>query len=155
MSYKVGFDAAPLDWQVEMLKHFPEIANRHYYPAMNRGARVVKTAIGSRMTFTDRSGTARRELNSRVSGRGVNISARIGWFGNVSAWYINVLEYGADAHVIGYVPKLGVQFGKNNPHPGVPALKFVEGGFEAAKDDVTMQMDAASDAVVADLAVKA
>lgn len=154
MSYKVDFAAADLDVQVELLKHFPEIANRHYYPAMNRAAREVKSAIGSRMTFSDRTGAARRELTSKVSGRGLNISARVGWFGNVSAWYVNVLEHGADAHVIGFVPRLGVQFGKNNPHPGVPALKFVEGGFNAAKGAVDSEMELASMKVVADLEVK-
>lgn len=154
MSYKVDFAAADLNVQVELLKHFPEIANRAYYPAMNRAAREVKSAIGSRMTFSDRSGTARRELNSKVSGKGLNISGRVGWFGNVQGWYVNILEYGADAHVIGYVPRLGVQFGKKNPHPGVPALKFVEGGFEAAKGTVENEMAMASEKVVNDLEVK-
>lgn len=154
MSYKVDFAAADLDMQVELLKYFPEIANRRYYPAMNRSAREVKSAIGSRMSFQDRSGATRRELNSRVSGRGLNISARVGWFGNVTAWYVNVLEYGADPHVIGYVPKLGVQFGKRNPHPGVPPLKFVESAFNATKGMVDAEMDMASALVMADLEVK-
>ena len=154
MSYKVDFAAADLNVQVELLKHFPEIANARFYPAMNRAAREVKSAIGSRMTFQDRSGNARRELTSKVSGRGLNISARVGWFGNVSAYYVNVLEHGADPHVIGFVPRLGVQFGKNNPHPGVPPLKFVEGGFNDAKGMVEAEMEMASALVVADLEVK-
>lgn len=154
MSYKVDFSAAELDYQVELLRHFPEIANKRFYPAMHRAAREVKSAIGTRMTFADRTGTVRSEFNSKVSGSGLNISAQVGWFGKIRGWYVNVLEYGADAHVVGYVPRLGVQFGKRNPHPGVPPLKFVEGGWNAAKNDVDVEMELAAVQVVGDLEVK-
>lgn len=154
MSYKIDFHAAQLDWQVEMLRHFPEIANKHFYPAMHRAGKAVRTAIGSHISFQDKTGTARSELNYKVTGKGLNIKAQVGWFGNVKGWYVNILEYGAGEHVVGYVPFLGVQFGKKNPHPGVPAGRFVERGFESVKTDVDAEMATAMNAVVNDLAVK-
>jgi hypothetical protein len=154
MSYKVEFHAADLDVQVELLKHFPEIANRNFYPAMQRSVRAVKTAIGSRMSFNDRTGRARSAMMSKVGGKGVNITGRVGWWGSGMPWYVNILEYGAGPHVIGYVPALDVAFTKSRPHPGVPAMKFVAGGYEAARPEVESEMETALFRTVADLEAK-
>ncbi len=149
MSYKVGFTAADLNWQIEALKVFPEIANKHFYPAMQRAARELKAEIHPNIPVA--TGTAASEFQARVSGKGLNIQARVGWWGRVQAWYINIQEYGAKEHEQGYIPNLGVQI---KIHPGVPALKFMEQGYQKSESNINSEMDMAAFNCVADLAVK-
>lgn len=150
MALKVEFAAADVAWQIEVLKQFPEIANKNFYPAMQRSVRAVRSEVGSRMTFNDRTGATRNRVMSKVSGRGLNITGRYGWWGPGAPIQANILNYGAVAHHIGFVPTLGVQV----EHPGLPALHFVEDGYAAAAPDVISEMNAAAAKTVNDLAVK-
>ena len=149
MSYKVDFAAADVQWQILALKEFPKIANTHFYPAMHRAVRALKAEIVPNVPVA--SGKARDTFRTQVTGNGLNIQARAGWFGKVEAWYINIQEYGAREHEQGYVPKLGVQI---RNHPGVPALKFMEQGFKNSQSDIDAEMAMAAEGVVNELAVK-
>ena len=151
MTYRVDFAAADVQWQIFMLQEYPKIANKHFYPAMHRATSTIKSAVGSKMSFKDRTGTARSEFRKAVSGGGMNITGRVGWPYGVKAWYVNVLEYGAVPHEIGYVPRLDV---KITNHPGITAMKFMERGQEQAKDDTEPEMARAAEAVVNELAKK-
>lgn len=150
MSLKVELHAVDLDWQIRLLELEPQIANKHLYPAMQRSVRVTRTAIGSRMTFNDFTGDTRATMQSKVSGRGMNITGRVGWWGSGTPITPNILEHGAVAHFIGYVPGLQVIV----DHPGLPALKFVQGGAEEAEPFVLQEMAQAANNITNDLAVK-
>ncbi|MBN8654827.1 MAG: hypothetical protein E6R03_17295 [Hyphomicrobiaceae bacterium] len=149
MSYKIDFNAADVNWQIDMLKLFPKIANQYFYPAMHRATSEIKGAIEPNIPV--RTGLAKSEFRKAVSGKGLNITGRVGWKYGTKAWYINVHEYGAPPHAIGYVPSLNVTIKK---HPGVPALKFMERGQEQADDKVNPEMARAAEAVVNHLARK-
>jgi len=150
MSYGITLHAVDLDWQITLLEFEPQIANKHLQPAMTRAVHAVKTAIGSRMTFRDRTGEARSTLMSKVSGQGMRIKGRVGWWGDGMPWHVNVLEYGTAPHFIGFVPALGVTV----DHPGLPAMKFVEGGAAEASPEVLVEMEIAAVNITNDLAVK-
>ena len=180
MSYKVDFAAADVQWQILALKEFPKIANTHFYPAMHRAVRALKAEIVPTVPF--RSGLARRTFKTQVSGNGLNIQARAGWFGMVDAWYINIVEYGARAHSI--LPETGIRtrrkrafanavstaYGMANTSgvhinvkgrwvtkrnvEGFAARRFMKEGFENAKPDIDLEMLSAAEGVVNELAVK-
>ncbi len=154
MSYKVGFAAADVQWQILALQEFPQIANKHFYPAMNRATSEIKTSVEANMPFQSRSGNARREFRKAVSGRGLNIIGRVGWPYGVESWYVNVLENGAPPHHIGYVPSLGDSGVTIKMHPGLPALKFMERGQNQAQGVVNPEMAKAAEGVVNELARK-
>ncbi len=150
MSYGVTVSAVDLDWQVERLKMEPQIANKHIYPAMQRSVQLARTQIGSNITFRDHYGTARAELSSDVRGKGMNITGRAGWFGVIQGWYVNILEYGAGAHAIGYVPALQV---KIMNHPGIAAGRFVERAERDVKGEVLQNMGMAAVNITNELAI--
>jgi hypothetical protein len=149
MSYKVDFAAADVQWQILALKEFPKIANTHFYPAMHRAVKALKAEIVPNVPVA--SGKAAGTFKTQVSGNGLNIQARAGWFGNVEAWYINIQEYGAREHEQGYIPRLGLSI---KHHPGVPALKFMERGFKESQSEIDIEMLKASEGVVNELATK-
>jgi hypothetical protein len=151
MSYKTDFSAADLTWQVMLIKEFPKIANKHFYPAMHRATNTIKTGLSASLPFQSRTGAARAELRKAVSGSGLNITGRVGWKYGARAWYVNVLEYGAVEHPIGYVPALNL---KIKMHPGLPALKFMERAQEDAKSKIDPEMERALVSVANDLSRK-
>lgn len=151
MSYKTDFSAADVQWQILALKEMPKIANKHFYPAMHRSTNTIKTGLSASLPFQSRTGAARAELRKAVSGSGLNITGRVGWKYGSKAWYVNVLEYGAVEHPIGYVPALNV---KIKMHPGLPALKFMERAQEDAQSKVDPEMARAAQAVVNELSNK-
>ncbi len=150
MSYNVTVSAVDLDWQIERLKMEPKIANKHIYPAMQRSVTLARTQIGSNITFNDWTGKARSDLSSKVSGKGMNITGRAGWFGGAQAWYVNVHEYGAPAHEIGYVPALQAYV---KMHPGTPAGRFVERAAQQVRAEVIENMGRAATAITNELAI--
>lgn len=147
MSYKIDVSAADVTWQILMLQEFPQIANKHFYPAMHRSTSAIKAAIEPKIP----SSRARAEFRKAVSGNGLNITGRVGWWGGIESWFINVLEYGAKPHKQGYIPFLGVTI---KMHPGVAAGKFMERGRLEAQDITDAEMIMAADGVVNDLAKK-
>jgi hypothetical protein len=149
MTYRVDFAAADVQWQIFMLQEYPKIANKHFYPAMHRATSAIRSAVEPNIPRD--TGLALSEFRKAVSGGGMNITGRVGWPGGSEAWYVNVLEYGAKPHEIGYVPELGVTI---SMHPGLPALKFMERGQAQAKDDTEPEMARAAEAVVNELARK-
>lgn len=149
MSYKTEFSAADVQWQIQMLKEFPKIGNKHFYPAMHRSTNTIKSKLEPNVPV--RTGLARSEMRKAVSGSGLNITGRVGWKYGAKAWYINVLESGAKEHAIGYVPALGVRI---KMHPGLPALKFVQKAQDEAQGTTDPEMARALEAVVNELANK-
>lgn len=150
MSYKIDFSAADVQWQIMMLQEFPQIANKHFYPAMRRSVNSIYGAVFPKIPVM--MGLARSEFRKAVSGNGMNITGRAGWAFGTKAWYINIQEYGAKAHAMNtYVPRMGVRI---KTHPGIPALKFMERGQAQAQSVTEPEMAMAAEAVVNELARK-
>ena len=147
MSYKIEFSAVDVDWQIQMLAIFPEIANKHFYPAMHRSANEIQGAIEPNIPVA--TGILKSKFRKAVSGKGLNITARVGWPNFSGIAYVIPLEYGAKPHPIGYVPNLDVTI---RMHPGIPAMKFMEKGREETQNAVDPEMENAMRAVVEELA---
>lgn len=180
MSYKVSFEAADVQWQILMLQEFPKIANKHFYPAMHRATSAVYSAVYP--NIPEDTGQAKSEFRKAVSGNGLNITGRVGWFGFVEGWYINFAEYGARAHpyaagssvrtkkkarifseymsspnrISGPKAKVFMYGGWKSVeiHPALPARRFLKNGFDQSIDEVNTEMFNASEEVVNELAKK-
>lgn len=147
MAYKVDFEAADVQWQIEVLKHFPEIAHKRFLPAMNRSVADLRKEIEPNIPV--RSGVGKSAFQDKVSGKGLNLKGRVGF--GPQGWYMNIVEYGARAHGMGYIPNLKVRI---DMHPGMAPRKFMEQGFARTKGRIDQEMAQAADQVVQDLAVK-
>jgi hypothetical protein len=145
--YKIQFDAADVDWQIQMLRIFPEIANKHFYPAMHRATNALAGAI--QPNIPHQSGLLQSKFRKAVSGKGLLITARVGFPNFSGVAYVVPLEYGAKPHPIGYVPSLGVTI---RMHPGMPARRFIEHGFQQTESQIESEMENAMRGVVDELA---
>jgi len=158
-----GIASPDLERQLDLLKHYPEIAEAHFRPAMDQAATILEGAI--RPNIPVLSGTALAAFGAKVSGKGLTIAAKVGWGtarSDRDAWYMNVVEYGAKPHEINArkggrliftgldgtvvsVPKVD--------HPGFPARQLMKRGLETSKAGIDAVMAAANEAAVRDLAV--
>jgi hypothetical protein len=143
--YKIDFYAADVNWQITALAGMPEIANRHFYPAMHRAANTLMGAID----VPYRTGLLYSKFRKAVSGKGLFITARVGFPNMAGVAYAIPLEYGAKPHEIGYVPSLNVSI---RMHPGMPARKFMEHGFQESQEYIEGEMEQALHGVVNELA---
>ena len=146
MSYKVEVHAADVDWQIQALIIFPEIVNKHFYPAMHRSANALVGAIEP--NIPEKSGLLKSRFRKAVSGKGLFITARVGFANFVGVSYVIPLEYGAQPHEIGYVPSLDVSI---RMHPGISARGFMAHGLEQAQSEIDNEMDIALRGVVNEL----
>ena len=158
----IGSEA--LQRQIELLKYYPEIFDRHFYPAMQQAAELVKSGV--RANIPVRSGRVQRALGSKlVHSKSLGTRAHIGFgkrYGQPSAPYAAALNEGAVAHEItarrtadGYLHfSSGGRFTAVGSvrHPGFSGRGFMEAGLEAATPGVDNLMDAASGRVVQELA---
>jgi len=145
--YKIEFSAADVDWQIRMLTIFPEIANKHFYPAMHRATSTLMGAIEPNIPSD--KGLLKSKFRKAVSGKGLFITGRVGFPNFAGVAYVIPLEYGAKPHPIGYVPGLDVSI---RMHPGLPARKFIERGFDQTQSQIENEMDQGMRAVVNELA---
>jgi len=145
--YNISFSAADVDWQIRMLAIFPEIANKHFYPAMHNSANQLMAAIEPNIPHD--TGLLQSKFRKAVSGKGLFITARVGFPNFSGVAYVVPLEYGAKPHPIGYVPGLDVSI---RMHPGLPARKFIERGFQQTESQIESNMEQAMRGVVDELA---
>ena len=99
MSSSMKFDmtSSDLDRQIELLKYYPEIAAKHFKPAIARVVSDVENVIEPMIPI--RSGHAADTFGSKVSGRGIeSLKGQIGWFDKGDAWYVPIVESGATSH---------------------------------------------------------
>lgn len=179
--FKIGVLAPDLDHQIELLKAFPQIVEKHFVPAFKRDAKAIEGRI--RPTIPVLSGRAQRAFRSSVTGKGVNLTAQIGWAGGKKyPWYINIVEHGAIAHplnkdvsirgskrktalfnahisnpnrshVEGVHVKIGDRWVTMESHPGISARGFMAAGRSAMTSLVETDMAQANEAVVKELAI--
>src|SRR5688572_4927416 len=114
MAIKMDMTSVDLDRQIALLKHYPQIMEKHFRHVLVKDVKLLADRI--RPNIPVRSGKAMKTFKSRVTGKGLKMQGQVGWWGKSAPWSINVLEHGAKPHTIGYVPRLGVSFSKH-PHP--------------------------------------
>jgi hypothetical protein len=168
---KVDMSADDLDKQIELLKLYPEILEKHFVPVLKRDVKELETRI--RPTIPVLSGKAQRMFRSKVTGKGINLTGQVGWAnGKKAPWYINVVEHGAKAHVIepkgktvsglgkllsgkkfGHILHWGTVFATHVNHPGFSKRGFMAAGFSAMQAVINADMAQASEGVVKDLAL--
>lgn len=173
MSIKIDMTSDDVDKQIEILKHFPDLAEKHYRPAIKRDVSLLESNIEPNIPlFTGRSAET---FASRVSGRGFRLKGRVGWIKQGDPYYINIVEHGAEPHeiVAGNVSmkkfKAGqggskflaipgtydggdFSFRKKVRHPGMEARGFMAAGYAAIQPIVERDLSEANEKIIADLA---
>lgn len=157
MSFRTDMTSPELDQQVQLLKHFPEIVSKHFRPLLAKNVAMLHSKIKG--DIPEDTGRARAAFKKTVSGKGIFMQGRVGWWGKDAPYYINVLEYGAKPHRIvprdpnGWLRLNGGHLVKSVDHPGVKKHAFMAQGFAALKPRVDADMAAAGEAVVKELAL--
>jgi len=177
MSFGVSMQSPDLERQIEMLKLYPEIAEAHFRPAVEASVALLAGRIRTQVPVL--TGRAQQTMVSKVTGKGVNITGKVGWIGKNAPWYINVVEYGARAHALqkgsdnrskmgrgkvtrraergqlAAVPVLisGVGWRTITNHPGFQGRGFMKAGFEASKPEIDNLLAGANEAIARELAV--
>ena len=147
---RVDMTSTDLDKQIELLKFYPEIVQKHFQPLLKQDVKALAARI--KPTIPVLSGKAQKSFGSKVTGKGINLTGRVGWYDRNDPWYPNVLEYGAKPfEQKTFVPRLSKYIGK---HPGVPAFGFMKQGYESMKPQIEADMARANEGVVQDLALK-
>jgi len=146
MSYKIDMTSPDVDQQIALLKFYPEIMEKHFKPVVVKDVATLFSNIHG--SIPKRTGTAISKFKKSVTGKGVNLTGRVGWWGANQPWYINPVEYGAKAH-----QEKRKKSGKTWNHPGFSARGFMAAGYSALKPMIDADMAAASDAVVKEMAV--
>lgn len=149
--YSVDMTSNDVDKQIHLLVHFPEIAARHFRPALLTSTQLLRGAILPNVPR--KTGKAQDTFGSRVTGKTItSMKGQVGWYDKGDPFYPNVLEYGVEKpyEQNTFAPGLG-KFVKI--HPAMPARKFMEKGLQQSENAIEAQLASANEAVVRDLAV--
>jgi hypothetical protein len=152
--------------EIELLKFYPEIFDKHFYPALQEAAELVKEKI--RPNLPHHTGRLESALGSKVIHSGtaaLGTHADIGFgkrYGMPSAPYAAPLNEGAVAHTVaarrtedGLLHfSSGTRFTSigSVQDPGFTGRHFMEAGLEAAKPGIDSLFSAAAEQVVQELA---
>ena len=148
--FSIRVDAADVDWQIRLIKEFPDIADRHFKPAMQEAVGRLATEIEPNIPRA--TGETASKFKQRVSGKGMRLTGRVGWWHATDPWTVNVVEFGAKAHDINsYVPGLGVYIGR---HPGFPGRGFMKRADEVTRQRNVEHFEQARDRTVSDMTIK-
>jgi hypothetical protein len=177
MTVSIGIESPDLDKQIMLLQHYPEIATRHFKPALKQCVAILDGAI--RPAIPVETGEAKGKFSTSVTGTTISsLKGRAGWSKSNYPWYINVVEYGARPHEMGGGGKSKGAFaflsrgynagGRSNPgqrvkvkgqwktirsHPGFKEYAFLRNGFNTAKPAIDLILAVANDKTIQDLAV--
>jgi hypothetical protein len=166
IKYEVLGDNAAFQRQIELLKFYPEISDKHFYPAMEKAAELVKEGI--RPLLPHHMGRLERALGSKTIHSGtaaLGTRADIGFgkrYGKPSAPYAAALNAGPVPHIVAgrRTADGNLHFSSKGRfttigsihHPGFAGFHFAEGGLEAATPAINAEIDRAAGAVVQELA---
>lgn len=178
MSIKIDIASDDVAKQIQVLKNFPDLADKHYTPALQRDTKLLETTISANIPRGATS-QAFNTFGSKVSGKGFSIKGMVGWFDKSDPWYPNVLEYGSRDHSISSgasvrkaksITEIGrgtVQRGASDTGThilvngrwrtvskvkGMKAHKFMASGFDAVSSIVELDLFMANEAIIAELA---
>lgn len=175
LSLKVDLSAPEVDQQIELLAQYPEIAERHYKPALKRSVALLHNLIQPQIPMGT-TGRALKTFGSKVTGKGVRISGQVGWYRKGSPFYVRFLEGGAKEHefgprgskqtlvrqlagtsgsdVVRFFKSGSAQFvRKSYTHPGVKGRGFMEEAWARAQGVIPADIQRANEAVLKELAV--
>lgn len=166
IKYEVLGDNEAFQRQIELLKIYPEISDKHFFPALETAAEATKAGILPLLPH--HTGRLERALGSKVIHSGtasLGTRADIGFgkrYGKPSAPYAAALDAGPVPHLVegrrttdgllhfsskGRFTSIG-----SIQHPGFAGRQFMEQGLEAAKPVIDTEMDKAAQAVITELA---
>lgn len=153
---RVDMTSPDLDKQIELLKFYPEVLAKHFTPALKRSVKALESRI--RPTIPVLSGRAQETFRSKVTGKGINLTGAVGWFGKSAPWYIKFVEQGTKAHKItpkrpGGVLSFDGRYAKVVQHPGISARGFMAAGFSATQGTINADLAQANEGVLKDLAL--
>lgn len=145
MSYRVDMSSPDIDKQIELLKFYPEIMDKHFRKALAKDMVILYNRIKPNIPGT----RAKRAFKKSLSGKGVNLQAQVyfPYYGGVA--FVTPLEYGSKPH-----PIPGNRRFNKKPHPGFSARAFMSNGLSDSRAMIDADMAAASQAVVNEMAVK-
>lgn len=150
--------------QIDLLKLYPEIFDRHFHPAMQDAAELVKETVRERTPH--RTGRLQGALGSKVfhAAKSVKLSTRavIGFgkrFGMQSARIVGPVNNGAVAHEVAARNEDYMHFSSRGrhtitrsiQHPGFQGFHMLEEGLAAAESGIDARMAAAMDQVVTEM----
>ena len=158
----IGSEA--LQRQIELLRYYPEIFDKHFYPALEAAAELVKNGIRSNLPV--HTGRLGRALGSKaIHGRALGSYVDIGFgkrYRMPSAPYAAALNWGAVAHEVagrrtadGYLhfsARGRFTIVGSIQHLGFSGRHFMERGLEAARPGIDALMGTAADQVLQELA---
>jgi hypothetical protein len=176
---RVDMTAPELDRQIELLKVYPEILEKHFVPVLKRDVKLLEARI--KPTIPVLSGRAQRTFGSRVTGKGIYLTGQVGWYDRKDPWYPNVIEHGARphalnkgastrskkrqsifskffsdpnrVHIAGAPVKIGDRWVTMEKHPGLSKRGFMEAGYKSMQPSILADLAKANEGVVKDLAL--
>jgi hypothetical protein len=150
MSIKVDMTSTDIDRQIELLRYYPEVVEKHFRPVLTVDIGLLADDIRPQIPVA--KGKAAATFKKNITGKGIDLQAQVGWWGKNTAWYINIVEYGAKPHNINsFAPGAGVYI---KDHPGFPAREFMANSFAAFQPVIEADMAIASENVVNDMVVR-
>ena len=156
---KIDLTSSDVDKQIEVLKHFPELAEKHYRPALKKDVAALAAIIEPNIPV--RTGEAADTFGSKVTGRAFSLKGQVGWYDRGDPWYINVVEHGAKKHEIEVSPKNkkvlawgegSFSKGHKIDHPGFSKRGFLAAGYSAIQGTIENDLAMANERIIADLA---
>lgn len=173
----IDMTSSDIDRQVLLLQEYPQIARKHFLPAVKRATQILAALIRPTIPSPGRfgSGRARSDFTYRTTGTTVeNIQGRVG-FDN--AWHMNIVEHGAKPHPLASgsnvrsrggqarfaagqmsTPRVpvnikGVGWRMMDIHPGFGGKFFLKAGYEKGRPMVENELSIANERVAKDLTV--
>lgn len=160
MSFKVDLTAPGIDRLINVFKLFPELAEKHYRPAVTRDVNLLRSMI--QPNIPSRTGRSASTFGAKVTGKSFNMKGQVGWYDKSDPWYINIVEHGAVAHEITVRPRedSGVlgwgegNFSKGHTisHPGFDMRGFMAAGYEALEPIIENDLAVANERILAEFA---
>lgn len=146
--------------QIDYLKAYPDISDRFYRPVMSTSVKGLASAILPNIPV--RTGRARSDFGSKVTGKGIKMTGRVGWYDKGDVWYPNVLEHGAVEHsivpskarMLAFEGSSGTVFTAHVRHPGLRPLGFMKSGFDRLKPMIEQLFAGAAEQIVNSMKVK-
>lgn len=157
MTIRVQLTSPDVDRQIHILREFPEIAEKHYRPALLQDVYLLENTIRGGIPI--RSGAAYAGFGSKVTGKGLRLRAEVGWYDKNDPWYINVVEHGAKPHQIRSSKKggflwFGGTYAKVVNHPGFSARGFMAAGYSMVQPIIENDLARASERILTELEIK-